>query len=165
MLNVKALLIAFAAGLLLMGVVAFKVHGWRVDSLRVEWESEKALAVGAVRDDMKNICDKNNRITKENAHALQAKYDTVNRNYDRLLRATAPRRTGENGLASLTGRDNGAPAANVPALCIPVLDLAAAGRANDKQAAALMTLQDVVAEIYIANGRSDLLPAEYTSSK
>lgn len=165
MLDVRALLIAFLAGIVLAGLAAFKIHGWRVDSLRVEWENEKSLAIGAVRDEMKHVCDANNKITKENAHALQAKYDAINRNYDRLLRATAPRRAGENRPAGATGRDNGAPAANVPTVCIPVVDAAAAGRANDKQAAALITLQNVVAEIYKANDRADLLPAEYTTSK
>lgn len=156
----RDLIIAFVVGLLVASGAAYKIHTWRVASLRTEWATEKDKAVTDAKAAVQAVCDENNKSTMEQAHALRTKYDIINRNYDSLLRHSL------SGTSSTTppgaaGGGNGTPGANVPTVLVPAMDGLTAGRLNDKQAADLITLQDIVAGIYKANGQADLLPVEY----
>lgn len=153
-------LVIITVTVLVMGVGAYKVHTWRVEALKAEWQALKIKDIATAKAEMQLICDKNNKITKENAYALKAKLNTTTDRYNRLLKYGADCSVGK--VAPTSGGYNGAPRAAVPTLCIPIIDLATYGKHNDEQAAALTTLQDVVASIYCQNEQKSLLPATYT---
>lgn len=155
---------AFVAGVLLTSVAGWQIHDWRVDSLKAAWATERDAAVATAKAETQEVCDKNNQITKETAHELQGKLDATAARYYKLLRHN-PARAGEPAAAGAARRGDEAAGAAVPVVQVPVVDGLDAGRLNDEQAAALTTLQDVVAEIYKANGQAELLPAEYRDAK
>jgi len=166
--TLQAKLIAFGGacllGVLLTSGAAYKIHAWRVASLRAEWADEKEKALTDAKEAVQKVCDDNNRITKESARALQTKLDSTAGRYYRLLQhnASGARAAAPPGAA---GGGDGAPGAAVPVVQVPIVDGLAAGRASDEQAARLITLQDIVAEIYKANGQADLLPVEYLTKE
>lgn len=145
---------------LVTGVSAYKIHGWRVDSLKSTWEEQKKLDLAAAKEAVQKICDENNQLTKESAHALKLKLDATTARYYSLLKYN-PAREGVTAPSGAAGGNDGASQASMPSLCLPVATAANLGKLSDDQAAALITLQDVVAGIYKANGQADLLPKEY----
>lgn len=155
-----AILISLAVGALGTGGAAWKLHDMRVEQLEGQWETAKTTAVAAAKQGVQDICDANNKVTKEGARALQTKYNTVARNYDRLLHTAKIGNSKPATSSSTAGRD-GSTGTDLPPVCIPRGAAADAGRAADNQAAALITLQDIVSSIYKANGQEDLLPDEY----
>lgn len=140
-----------------VGVAAYNLHDWRVDSLRTAWEEEaKELAAAAVAASQKD-CDENNQITKEQSHALQSRYDAINARYLSVLKHAT---TGGNcavTIADAASGDDAAAYGAMPAMLLPIDKV----RAADKQAADLITAQDTIAAIYRKNGQADLLPDEY----
>jgi len=156
----RDILIALALSALLTSGAGLYLHNMRVDQLRLDWEAEKATAVAAVKAEVQGICDANNKLTKDKAHDLQNRYDTVARNYDRLRR-NVPSGNNQPAAASITGGSDGATYPPMQPLCFRSEDIADVGRQCDNQTAALIILQDLTAAIYKANGQSSLLPEEY----
>lgn len=158
--NWKLLAIATLASSLITGAAALKLHNMRVDSLKVGWAAQEKEDIAAAEAGVQKICDDNNLVTKENAHALQSKLDATLNRYYGLLKYGSDR-TCTATLASAAGGGNGPAGATVPVVQVPLVDGLTAGRLNDDQAARLITLQDIVAAIYKANRQEVLLPDEY----
>lgn len=54
--------------------VAYKIHSWRVDSLRLDWKSEKEAAVAAAETAKASECEAAKAITQEVSDDYQKKF-------------------------------------------------------------------------------------------
>ena len=136
---------------------AIQIHNWRVDNLQAAWAEKREQAVEAAKAASQKACDDNNRITKEQSHALQARLDATAARYYSLLKHTTTGGGCAVTIASAARGGDEAASAAVPVMLLPV----AAAKEADDQASRLIVLQDTVAEIYRQNGQAGLLPDEH----
>lgn len=154
--TLQAMGLSALLALALAAYPAIRWHNDRVDVLKAEWAEAAQQAAKKAVDAAVKACDDNNRITKEQSHALQARLDTTSARYYSVLKHTTASDNGAVTIASAaSGRDEATSGA-VPVMQIPV----AAAKEADDQASRLIVLQDTVAEIYRMNGQADLLPIE-----
>lgn len=155
--TIKAMGLSALLALAVAAYPAIQLHNWRVDNLQAAWAVKREQAVKAAIDAAQKNCDENNRITKEQSHALQARLDATAARYYSVLKHTT---ASDNGAVTIAGAARGgdeAASGAVPVMQIPV----AAAKEVDDQASRLIVLQDTVAEIYRQNGQAGLLPDEY----
>lgn len=139
-------LIKYGLPALLLVIVGVTLHNWRVDSLRLKWQSEISAAV----EDQAKKCIEEKVYAKESQYALQTNLDVLAAEYQRLLKANADLRATDNSPGG-----NDATGSNKPAgLTLEQRYL------NDKQAAQLVACQGLVTHIYRVNHQEALLPAE-----
>lgn len=137
---------------------------WVVDSRGYDRGAAKALktctteTVPAAQAAVQKVCDDLNAITKDTAHALKTRNDTLTAQYLRLLkREASPKCLPVTGTG---GGGNGATGPSVAAGGVGVSTewLAGAFYAADKQSAVAVTCQDTLRAIYKVNGKESLLP-------
>ena len=116
--------------------------------------------VKAAKKEVQDQCDATLNHSKDLSHDLQASLDTTRTRYYELLKARCGKPL-SSATGSASGGNDGPPDASQSAWLL-TLDQR---YLNDKQAAQLVSCQDTVATVYIANGREDLLPKEYQTKK
>lgn len=158
--GLKIGLLSAAAGALIASGAAYKVHGWRVDSLKRTWEQEKATAVGDARTEEIDKCNAAAKVTQERSHELETNLNDTRTRYNRLLKYGTERACSGQPPRNTAGGDE-APSADMSFVQVPTVDGLDAGLANDEQAAALIGCQNTIADIYKLNGQAHKLPPEY----
>lgn len=161
LLNFKLIGLSALAGVALSVYPAIKLHNWRVDSLRAQWEQTRLEAIKTATDATQKVCDDNNQITKEAGDALQKRLNAVNARYYSVLKNATASDSGAATIAAAAARIDAAPSGIMPFVHVPTLDGIHAAKIADDTAAKLISLQDTVAAIYELNGQADKLPAEY----
>ncbi len=115
-----------------------------------------AATVKSEKKKVQDQCDSTLNHSKELGHELQTSLDITRARYYSLLKAQCGKPFPSPTNSSPGGNDGAANADKSTWLLS--LDQR---YLNDKQAAQLVSCQDTIATVYIANGRADLLPKEY----